>query len=164
MVWAAADFDAHYAGMDTAALGYTRGSDADGRPAVFLQNKRFRYTARGSLAAEMDPLGNLVSYTYDPAELVRVTRTDALGETRIDYDPGTARPTRITPPDGNAVEIATTGWAACGRSRWAATRWMTRPAPTNTTTRPSPASNVRATASVPGRGCGPLRTSTGPKR
>ena len=42
-----ADFDAHYAGMDAAALGYLMQDDADGQPAVFAIDKRTSLHARG---------------------------------------------------------------------------------------------------------------------
>lgn len=98
-------FAAHYVGMDMEALGYSAGVDADGAAAVFRQHERKAYTAGGAVRAEMDPMGNQVSYVFDAAELEQVERHEPLGVTRVEHDPRARKPTRITAPDGNVVEM-----------------------------------------------------------
>jgi RHS repeat-associated protein len=53
----------------------------------------------------MDPMGSEVSYVHDAAELVHVERHEPLGVTRLEHDRRCQRPTRITAPDGNVVEM-----------------------------------------------------------
>lgn len=104
-----ATFDAHYSALepdlDLATLGYVPGLDGDGTAAVFMQHQRKAYASRGSVRAEMDPMGNVVSYVHDAAELVQRERHEPLGVTRIEHDPRSQRPTRIASPDGNVVEM-----------------------------------------------------------
>ncbi|MCP4549793.1 MAG: hypothetical protein GY835_25340 [bacterium] len=99
------EFDLHYTGMSGGQLGYTAGQDADSNPAYLLQHERNGYTAGGVINAEMDPMGNIVRFVLDPAELTRIERHDDLGITYTDYDLRSLRPTRMTTPDGNASEM-----------------------------------------------------------
>ena len=106
LVHSKAEFDAHYAGMDTAALGYVNANDADGAPAVFAQASRFAYEARGLKTASRDEVGNLVSYQYDAAGLFRTKLTDSFGDTVFQYDNAIGQPVRITYADGSQANFA----------------------------------------------------------
>jgi RHS repeat-associated protein len=104
-----AAFLSHYAGLSASDLGYTSGTDADGGPAFFLQKERARYDLRGLKIEEMDSVGNVVSLAYDAAGLYLAERTDALGTSRMDYDPNAGRPTRIVDPDGTTIDMSYDG-------------------------------------------------------
>jgi len=106
LVLSKAEFDAHYAGMDAAALGFVNANDADGAPAVFAQASRFAYDARGLKTASRDEVGNLISYQYDGAGLFRTKLTDSFGDTLFEYDSGIGQPVRITYADGSQANFA----------------------------------------------------------
>jgi RHS repeat-associated protein len=97
---AQADFDAHYAGMNQAELGYTSAPNADGIASVFATPRRQQYDARGLLVASRDPLGTESRFTYDAAGLLRVKLTDPLGETAFAYDRAVGQITQVTYADG----------------------------------------------------------------
>jgi RHS repeat-associated protein len=106
LVLPAADFNAHYAGMNTTALGYITTLDADGAPAVLVQAARHAYDGRGLRVADRDPLGNTTTYEYDASGLFRTTLINALGETRFAYDRATGQPVRMTYADGTQTRYA----------------------------------------------------------
>jgi RHS repeat-associated protein len=99
------DFDAHYAGMDGQALGFTRQPDADGAPAVFARDERRAYDAHGNIVGETDPVGNVTTFGFDPDGLFRIARTDANGTTSFDVDATCGKPERIADPDGSEAEL-----------------------------------------------------------
>lgn len=100
------EFDAHYAGMNAADLGYLNANDADGVPAVFAQASRFAYDTRGLKIASKDEVGNLISYQYDAPGLFRTRLTDSFGVTAFDNDPAIGQPLRITYADGTQANFA----------------------------------------------------------
>jgi len=106
LVLSQAAFDAHYAGMDVAALGYTPGLDADGNPAFFASPDRHAYDARGLKVADMDGVGNETRYVYDADGLFRVELTTSTGTTRFQYDRTLGEPTRVTYPDGKVARFS----------------------------------------------------------
>jgi RHS repeat-associated protein len=106
LVMSEAEFQAHYAGMGAAALGYHLAADADGRQARFLNLERRAWAADGVRIAERDPLGEERRFDHDAARLLRVRLTDPLGETRFDYDRASRQPTRIRYPDGTEAHFS----------------------------------------------------------
>ena len=106
LVLAADAFAAHYAGMDQAALGYTSGPDADGRPSVFATSMRTRYDSRGLAIATMDPFGVISSTQFDEAGLFRIGRTDPLGTWTFGYDAATGHVIQSRTPVGAVSRFA----------------------------------------------------------
>jgi RHS repeat-associated protein len=100
LVMSEQDFQAHYAGMDAAVLGYRAAQDADGTPSRFVNTERYAYGPSGVRVAERDALGNEKRFQYEPGRLFRIKLTDALGETQFEYDRAVGQPTRILYPDG----------------------------------------------------------------
>jgi RHS repeat-associated protein len=100
------DFDAHYAGMDESALGFTSGINADGVASVFAHTSRSAFDAKGLATATLDPLGTMTQLVYDVAGLFRTRLVDALGDTAFDYDRATGQVTKITYADGSVVSFA----------------------------------------------------------
>lgn len=105
-VFGKSDFDTHYVGMDTAALGYSNGTDADGTPAVFADASRFAYSANGVKTASKDEVGNLTVYEYEAQGLFRVGLTDSFGRTSFEYDRVTGQVTHILYPDSTEAHFA----------------------------------------------------------
>jgi RHS repeat-associated protein len=105
-VMSQADFDAHYAGMDAAALGYTRAPNADAVASLFALTQARAFDARGLVTATRDALSRETRQGFDPFGLFRVSLVDALGESRFDYDPATGQITRTTHPDGSQAMFA----------------------------------------------------------
>jgi RHS repeat-associated protein len=107
LVWVAkrADFTAHYAGMDRAALGYVDETDADGDDAVFVARKRSAYDAAGRLVGERSPTGTTTKSAYDPTGLFRVEMDGPLGTTRATYDLIVGKPVQTVDADGSTVEM-----------------------------------------------------------
>jgi RHS repeat-associated protein len=101
-----AEFDAHYAGMDQAALGYVSGTNADGVPSVFATTQRSRYDDRGLQQATLDPLGTETRFAYDGSGLFRTKLTDPLGDTLFVYDRATAQIMQTTYADGAVTRFA----------------------------------------------------------
>jgi RHS repeat-associated protein len=101
-----AAFDAHYGGMDQAALGYIPAPNADGVASVFAVTQRNAYDARGLQVASRDPLGTTTSYGFDPGGLFRIGMTDPLGATQFLYDRASGQVTRITYADGGVAQFA----------------------------------------------------------
>ena len=95
-----AEFDAHYLGMDTVALGYFAAPNADNAPSVFVNGERHAYTAAGVKRADRDALGRDSLFEFDATMLLRTKLTDAQGETRFEYDRAVSQPTLITYSDG----------------------------------------------------------------
>jgi RHS repeat-associated protein len=105
-VLAQAEFDAHYAGMDQAALGFVSDTDVDGVAAVFSLSRRCRHDARGLRLAMRDPLGNESSVSYDASGLLRTQLTDTLGTTVFDHDRATGQITAVTYANGAVTRFA----------------------------------------------------------
>ena len=105
LVLSRADFDAHYAGMDAAALGYSFAPDADNTPAVFVNSERHAYNAAGVKRADRDALGRDTTFEFDATNLLRTRLTDSLGVTRFTYDRAVAQPTLITYADGSQTRF-----------------------------------------------------------
>ncbi len=105
-VLAQAAFDAHYADMDQAALGFVSAPNADGAASVFATTQRNRYDARGLLVETLDPLGTSTTYAFDPGGLFRTMLTDPLGQTQFDYDRASGQVTRIVYADGSVTRFA----------------------------------------------------------
>ncbi len=103
LVMPEADFNAHYAGMDMAALGYASGNDADGAPGVFANTERHAYNARGVKVKDRDALGNDTTYEHSADGLFRTKLVDSLGTTLFEYDRAVGQPTRVTYTDGSQV-------------------------------------------------------------
>ncbi|MFZ5818117.1 MAG: toxin TcdB middle/N-terminal domain-containing protein, partial [Bacillota bacterium] len=99
-------FAAHYAGMDTAALGYTPAPNVDGEPGWWVQRERCAYDGRGLRTRELDPLGQMTTVEWDAAGLFRTARTDSQGTGRVVYDPALGQPLVVTDPDGSQVTMA----------------------------------------------------------
>jgi RHS repeat-associated protein len=106
LVLSQADFEAHYAGMDAAALGYSTGVDADGNPAVFAPLHSHAYQAQGIKLGDRDGVGNETRYTYDASGLFRITLTNQMGTTQFEYDRSVGQPKRIIYPDGKETRFA----------------------------------------------------------
>jgi RHS repeat-associated protein len=70
-----AEFNAHYAGMNMAALGYLQQADAGGNPAVFALEIRKTYTPEGNVASETTGGGRATVKTYDADNLYVVQET-----------------------------------------------------------------------------------------
>jgi RHS repeat-associated protein len=100
-----AEFDDHYAGMSQTSLGYSLETNADGIASVFSSQRRYRYDSRGLVIASLDPLGTESMYGYDDGGLFRIRLTDALGETRFDYDRRTGQIIQITYADGTVTRF-----------------------------------------------------------
>jgi YD repeat-containing protein len=100
LVMTEAEFQAHYSGMDAAALGYHTAQDRDGAPAVFTNKERSAYGANGVKTADRDAIGNERRYEFDPDGLFRIKLVDSLGETRFEYDRACGQQTRILYADG----------------------------------------------------------------
>ncbi len=101
-----AAFNAHYAGMNGASLGYTPALNADGVASVFAVPQRSRYDARGLALATRDPLGTESRYTYDADGLFRTGLTDPFGQTTFAYDRATGQVEQTTYADGNVTLFA----------------------------------------------------------
>lgn len=101
-----AEHDAHYAGMDQAALGYVSAANVDGVPSVFAPVRRQAHDARGLLIASRDPLGVEARFTYEPSGLFRTRLVDTLGDTRFEYDRATGQITSVTYADGAITRFA----------------------------------------------------------
>ncbi|MGH3372553.1 MAG: toxin TcdB middle/N-terminal domain-containing protein, partial [Nocardioidaceae bacterium] len=106
LVMSEAAFQAHYAGMDPAALGYHLAADADGHPSRFTDTERNAYGPAGVKLADRDATGNERTFVYDGDNLFRTGLTDALGETRFEYARTTGEPTRIVYADGSVARFA----------------------------------------------------------
>ena len=100
-----ADFDARYAALDPAALGYADGTDADGRPGVFAPAGRNRYDAQGRKTGRQSPAGTVTTFGYDPSGLFRTTTTNPLGTTTSVFDLAVGKATQITAADGAVVRM-----------------------------------------------------------
>jgi RHS repeat-associated protein len=98
-----AEFNAHYAGMDRGALGYSTSLDADGAPAIFANTKRHAYDARGVKVKDKDALGQETVYEQSADGLFRTKLVDSLGTTLFEYDRGVGQPTRVTYGDSSQV-------------------------------------------------------------
>lgn len=70
-----ADFNAHYAGMNMAALGAFSQPDADGNPAVFVLEMEKSYTPQGNIATETTGGGRTTSKVYDSDHLFVIEET-----------------------------------------------------------------------------------------
>jgi YD repeat-containing protein len=105
LVLAAAEFQAHYAGLDDSALGYFAEPDADGDAAFFVESERHAHDARGLRVADRDALGHEHRYGFDAAGLLRTSLVDALGETTFEYDRACGEPTRIVYADGSETRL-----------------------------------------------------------
>ncbi|MGW2195364.1 toxin TcdB middle/N-terminal domain-containing protein, partial [Streptosporangium sp. NPDC001682] len=95
-----AGMNAHYAGMDLAALGYVITTDADGRESVFAPRGRCAYDAAGREVASKNPAGVETRFGYDATGLFRIRETGPLGVTEREVDPATAQILRTRGPDG----------------------------------------------------------------
>ncbi len=98
-----AAFEAHYAGMDQAALGYVSQPNADGVASVFATTRRNAHDARGLVTATKDALDATVGYDFDADGLFRTRLTDPLGATAFEYDRATGQVVRITYADGGVA-------------------------------------------------------------
>jgi RHS repeat-associated protein len=103
LVMRAADFNAHYAGMNMAALGYTVGQNADGQPAIFANTGRHAYNARGVKVSDRDGLGHDTTYEHSADHLFRTKLVDSTGTTLFEYDRAVGQPTLVTYNDGSQV-------------------------------------------------------------
>ena len=101
-----AEFDAHYAGMNQADLGFTSAPSVDGTASVFATPRRLRHDARGLVIAQRDPLGVETAFAWDPSGLFRTALADALGTTRFAYDRATGQVTDVTYADGRVSRFA----------------------------------------------------------
>jgi RHS repeat-associated protein len=100
-----ATFQAHYAGMDAAVLGYHAGQDADGNAAMFIDAEAHAFTAAGQKRADRNALGHEKQYEYDPTGLFRTKLIDFLGETTFEYDRAVGEPLHIVYDDGTETHI-----------------------------------------------------------
>ncbi len=114
LVMSEVDFQAHYAGMDAAALGYHAAQDRDGTPSRFANTERNAYAANGVKVAQRDALGNERRFEFDAGGLFRLKLADVVGETRFEYDRATGQQTRILYADGTEARFA---YDAQGRVR-----------------------------------------------
>ncbi len=101
-----AEFDAHYAGMNAATLGYAASNDVDGHLALFTQTGRCAYNTHGVKTAIQDELGNTSAYEHDADQLFRIKLTDAAGVTQFAFDRAIGQPTRIAYADGTQAQFA----------------------------------------------------------
>jgi RHS repeat-associated protein len=102
----AAEFDAHYAGMDTTALGYVRQPDADGAAAVFAVVKRTTYTAEGNVASETTGTGRTTQRRYDDDHLHVVEETVNGRIATRRNDPLFGKPVALTAHHGGTIRMA----------------------------------------------------------
>ena len=100
------EFNAHYAGVDKAALGYTADKDADGVPGVFTNTRRHAYNAHGVKVNDRDALDNDTTYEHSADGLFRTKLVDSLGTTLFEYDRAVGQPTCVTYDDGSQVRYA----------------------------------------------------------
>jgi len=114
LVSSVADFESHYTDMDAPTLGYSEGIDVDGNPGIFVQEQRRRFSPWGNVLDELDPLGNLTSYVYDPSGIGKIEEHNYLGTTFINQDNWNMQPASIVSPDGTFAEIS---YDAMGRIR-----------------------------------------------
>lgn len=82
---------------------------------------RFTHDAHGNITSVTDPVGKVITYTFDNAglRLVAVTNTEGLTST-IEYDPATSGPsafgpTRVTGFDGVATNFTYDPWGRVAR-------------------------------------------------
>ena len=102
----AAEFDAHYAGMDESALDYFRQNDADGNAAVFAMTKETAYTPQGNRASEQTGAGRFHEMFYD-ADNIHVVREIVNGkQSQYVREPVYGKPLEIEGPNGEAVRMA----------------------------------------------------------
>ena len=101
-----AEFDAHYAGMSQAQLGFSSSLNADGVPSVFAPTKQNRYDTRGLLTGTQDALGTETTYEFDGEGLTRVAIAEPLGKTQFTYDRATGQITRTVHADGAETRFA----------------------------------------------------------
>jgi RHS repeat-associated protein len=106
LAMARADFDAHYAGMDAAALGYVMQDDADRQPAAFAIDKRTTYTAQGNVATETSGIGRSSEKRYDPDHLHVIEEITNGKTSRRVNDPVSGKPVELTAPSGATVRMA----------------------------------------------------------
>lgn len=106
LAMARADFDAYYAGMDAAALGYLMGVDADGQDAVFSLEKRTTYTTQGNVATETTGIGRTTEKRYDADHLYIVEEiTNGKSSQRVN-DPIAGKPLELIAHNGATVRMA----------------------------------------------------------
>lgn len=104
--------EAHYAGLDLTALGYTVADDGDGDEAVYAITKRRSYDAAGRIVGERSPTGATTTFTYDGSGLFRDRTDGPLGVSLSTFDPVVGKAVSMTDPDGRQVSL---GYDAQGR-------------------------------------------------
>ncbi|MDD7942025.1 toxin TcdB middle/N-terminal domain-containing protein [Actinomycetospora lutea] len=100
-----AGFQAHYAGMDAAALGYLEQPDVDGTPSVFALETERKYTAQGNVDTKTSGLGRTTVTTYDADHLHTVQEVVNGKVTTRTNDPVTGKPTRLTSAGGASTRM-----------------------------------------------------------
>jgi RHS repeat-associated protein len=101
-----ASFDAHYAGMDPAELGYVFAADAAGGAAVFAVDKRTTYTAQGNVATETSGIGRTNERRYDADNLCIVEEVTNGKTSRRVNDPVSGKPVSLVAFNGATVRLA----------------------------------------------------------
>ncbi|MGP1373759.1 MAG: SpvB/TcaC N-terminal domain-containing protein [Almyronema sp.] len=105
-VMAAADFDQHYRGMDTAALGYFHQVDLEGEAAVFALLKETTYTPEGNRATERTGGGRTHERVYDADHLYVISETVNGQTTQQRLEPIYGKPLEIRGHNGAVVRLA----------------------------------------------------------
>ena len=95
-----ADFNAHYAGMDEAALGYFQQNDADGHAAIFAADKLKGYAPNGNLTEEKTTNGPISLHAFDADGVFKIRETVNGRATNIVPHPIHGKPVQITAPAG----------------------------------------------------------------
>ena len=106
------DFDAHYAGMDAASLGYLSQPDADGTPSVFALEAVKTWTPEGNPASETSGRGRTTTKVYDADHLHVVEQTTNGKVSGRVNDTVTGKPLEILAHTGARVRMA---YDAAGR-------------------------------------------------
>ncbi len=106
LVLPAAEFDALYAGMDTAALGYFRQDDADGAASVFALTKETAYTPQGNRARERTGTERSHEMSYDADHIHVVSETVNGRLSRYVRDPVYGKPLEIQGHNGETVRMS----------------------------------------------------------
>jgi RHS repeat-associated protein len=113
LAMSSAEFATDYPGMDATQLGYVADVDADGTASWFAPVFRAEHDAFGNQIRELDALGHETRLEFDADGLRAISRTDALGTTRADYDATCGKPALLTTPDGAQARFK---YDAYGRS------------------------------------------------
>lgn len=100
-----ADFNAHYVGMDMAALGYFQQANADGNPAVFALEMTKTYTPHGNIETEETGGGRTTKKVYDAENLYVIEEIANGKRSQRVNEPVTGKPLQLIAHSGATVRM-----------------------------------------------------------